>query len=771
MKDLRARFDVLADGADNVATWFKELVEDARHFKSELGSLSKAASDSRDALNGAPSSEGRSTSRGGSEGLDAGLSGLPAMAGAVGGQIRATLTGAIAPLTSLGSQLTRQFDAVGGTLTTLARRIDASMKFSATMAAVEGLKSKLENGVTSAAGVATESLTRTQRAVLALGPGAIQALGAFKGFASLSSWFTSLGDVAGKSLSRLTGIHFQPVTASAVKLRIAVKGVGTAARQAGAGMASFGRSAMAALGVFGGAYAVVQFLKDGVKGASDLNETTNKLEVILKGSAPAAKAFADTLVNDFGLIKKEVYDAEAAFGGLGAGLGKMSGEKLSNFSNQFTKLAGDLSSIANMDLSTATNALQTALAGNQSDELKKLGVTLLDDAVKARAVAEGFAKSTKEVSESAKVQARAVMIAEQLAFANDDLKNTAAGPANSYRRMKGIINNLATTIGQSLMPVLMKIGSAFTAGLQMATSLWERNKETVTAFQESAFLAFETVKIAVGDAIAAVSNLPQAFDSVFGAGTSDMIGAFSQSIVDNIGAAVTGVGSFLRNMPDYFAVFALQSTKWIHIISANLANFGEWFGNEWAHLLTDGINLITRAFLDFSSLLGRLGVAVAKFLLDPTKGFQFDWTPMLKGFQATTAKLPELVQPELAEVNKEIDAAWDRIGKKDAEIRAKVKSDVAAATAPAAPAKVLPQEDKAAAEEKKPAKAKEMESAGAFELGSKEAYSAIAKARSRMDDRMYQEAKAQTGLLRDIAGKGKARPAMAGNSVPVTHMT
>ena len=64
MKDLKSRFDVLADGADNVTLWFKELVEDARHFKDELGSLTKAAAETHDAFKGAPQAKGGGGSAG-----------------------------------------------------------------------------------------------------------------------------------------------------------------------------------------------------------------------------------------------------------------------------------------------------------------------------------------------------------------------------------------------------------------------------------------------------------------------------------------------------------------------------------------------------------------------------------------------------------------------------------------------------------------------------------------------------------------------------------
>lgn len=605
-------------------------------------------------------------------------------------------------------------------------------------------------------------------ALLKIGPYAISAA---KGLLGIGSWALKM---AGIQPWRLLMLFVNPLGLIKLGAKGAAQGLGSigkAAKGATGTVRNFGRELMVALGVFGLAYKAVQFFKDGVKGASNLNETINKTQSILGDAYPAAEKFASGLSSQFGLVKGDVLDAEAAFGGLGKGLGKLSGDKLSQFSNQFTQLAADMSSWANMDMSTATNALQTALSGNQSDELKKLGVVLLDDAVKARAVAAGFATSAKNVSESAKVQARALMIAEQLADANGDLAKTANSPANMYRKLTGSLQNLAAQAGQALMPILTKLGNALVSGLQQASSLWESNKEAILGFQQGAFLAFESLKEAFSGLFQMGGDFPSVMDTAFGENSWGMVKAFASNIVSNVGTAVEGIGSFLRNIPEYFHIGLIQAAKWIDVLTASMGSFAEWARNNWSKMLLDGIQLISRAFLDLSSLMGRLGGALSAFLADPMKGFHFDPTPFLNGFKSTMEKLPDLAKPDLTALNNEIADTWKKIEAKDKKIRDQVKADVLAANEESVPNHGKPPKpapDEAAAGDKK--KGRHVEKAGAIELGSKEAYSAIVKFKSGQQDQLLVEARKQTELLKTIAAQRKAAKDKINENAAVLNM-
>lgn len=229
-------------------------------------------------------------------------------------------------------------------------------------------------------------------------------------------------------------------------------------RKGSAAVKSFAGDVMSTRGLLvglGGAFIATKAVGGilaAAKASSDLGETTSKTEAILGDAADAVKEFADEYADRFGAVKKETLDAASAFGGLGKGLAQLKGQDLAQFSIQFTKLAYDLSSFANVDMGEATKALQTGLAGNQSDTLKALGVVLLDNTVKEYAYTHAIAKRGQELTEQQKVQARAGIIMRSLSDAQGDLAKTSGSAANKVRAAWGRLANLGADFGNAIAP-------------------------------------------------------------------------------------------------------------------------------------------------------------------------------------------------------------------------------------------------------------------------------------------------------------------------------
>lgn len=245
------------------------------------------------------------------------------------------------------------------------------------------------------------------------------------------------------------------------------------------------------------AFKAFDFISEGVKAASDLAETISKVDVVLGEASGAVKAFADDMASQFGLVKGEVLDTAASMGGLGKSLGKLSGGKLSGFSTQFTKLAADLSSIQNIDLKSAADALRIGLSGNQSDKLKELGVITTEAAVKQYALAKGIAKVGQELSEEQKFLARAGVISEGLAFASGDLERTIGGTANAYRRFTGTITNLGAEIGTALSPAINKGIGLLNEFAAAAARAFDDTRPAISRFGETIGREMELATIAM----------------------------------------------------------------------------------------------------------------------------------------------------------------------------------------------------------------------------------------------------------------------------------
>ncbi len=68
----------------------------------------------------------------------------------------------------------------------------------------------------------------------------------------------------------------------------------------------------------------------------------------------------------------------------------------------------------------------------------------------------------------------------------------------------------------------------------------------------------------------------------------------------------------------------------------------------------------------FTNLVTNLTTAWQAFLDFLTTGkFKFDWKPLLDGFVATAAQLPELIKPELTSLQSEIDTVAGRIADRE----------------------------------------------------------------------------------------------------------
>lgn len=394
---------------------------------------------------------------------------------------------------------------------------------------------------------------------------------------------------------------------------------------------------LAASAISGAASALAGFVSRGVAGATNLAETTSKVNAVFGDSASVLTKQADSLAAAFGLPKQAVLDAASSIGLVGKAAGQSQGQA-AEMAATMAKLAADASSFYNVNLDVALEKIRSGLVG-ESEPLRAFGVLLTEEAVAAEAVALGLSKSSKEVDQQAKVMARASLIQKGLADATGDLERTAGSTANQWRRLTGSLENLAVSVGTALAPAISEL-----VGLasEMATAL-------AAGFESS----------------------------------RDVFASFASGVVE--GARTIGVA--WRNLPEMWEIVAIKAAEMgtnlievIRVIPTNLALIGEYIANNWTKLIADGVNAVGAIFANLGDNIYRLAAAVIDFLSDPTKGFEFEWTPLLKGFQATADALPQLARPALVSLQSEIDEVAGRIGDRESK-RAQEIADRARAAA------------------------------------------------------------------------------------------
>jgi hypothetical protein len=207
-------------------------------------------------------------------------------------------------------------------------------------------------------------------------------------------------------------------------------------------------------GAAAGAFAIKIGL-DAVKSASDLNEEVGKAEVIFGDVSDEIKAFAKTADKALGLTQTEALKAASTFATFGKASGLV-GQDLSKFSTGATKLASDLASFYNTNADEAITAIGAALRG-EAEPIRKFGVLLNDSTIKAKAMEMGLYDGTGALDLQAKSLAVYEVILDQTKDAQGDFARTSDGLAGQQKILTAQLENLKTTMGTKLLPVMLDV--------------------------------------------------------------------------------------------------------------------------------------------------------------------------------------------------------------------------------------------------------------------------------------------------------------------------
>lgn len=198
-------------------------------------------------------------------------------------------------------------------------------------------------------------------------------------------------------------------------------------------------------------------LGDAIGKASDWEEANSKVGVVFEQEAEAIRAFASTADTSLGLAETAALSATGAFGGLLRTLGQGQGAT-SEMSRVLVTLAADLASFNNADIEEVLVALRSGLVG-ESEPLRRFQVNLSAARVETFALANGLAKTRKEITDAIKVQARYGIILEDTTLAQGDFGRTADGLANSTRTLDAQLANISTTLGKQLLPLMVDLAN------------------------------------------------------------------------------------------------------------------------------------------------------------------------------------------------------------------------------------------------------------------------------------------------------------------------
>lgn len=258
--------------------------------------------------------------------------------------------------------------------------------------------------------------------------------------------------------------------------------------------------------LIGGAFAIgklAQFGKECVELGSNLTEVQNVVDVTFTTMSDKVNEFAKNAMTSAGLSETMAKRYVGTFGAMSKSFG-FSEAQAYDMSTALTQLTGDVASFYNISQDLAYIKLKSVFTG-ETETLKDLGVVMTQSALDQFALANGYGKTTSEMTEQEKVALRLAFVQKQLSAASGDFIRTSDSWANQVRVMQLQLQSLKATVGQGLInlftPVLRVI-NILLGKLATLANAFKSFTELITGKKSSGQTGASGAGLAGTDAIA-----------------------------------------------------------------------------------------------------------------------------------------------------------------------------------------------------------------------------------------------------------------------------
>ena len=214
------------------------------------------------------------------------------------------------------------------------------------------------------------------------------------------------------------------------------------------------------------------------KMAADMQDAMGATDQIFKSSADTMKDWADNLPTYYGVAEGEALEYANMMGSMLQNIGGMSEEAAAKQAQTLVALAGDLTAMYGGTTESAVQALTGALKGNNT-MLDNYGMAVNDAMIKTKAFEMGIYSGKGEMDLATKQAATLALIMEQTGAAQGQAAREADGASGSMRIMMTEIKNLASSIGDVLLPVITPLISKINETIQKFSQMSPTTKELV----------------------------------------------------------------------------------------------------------------------------------------------------------------------------------------------------------------------------------------------------------------------------------------------------
>ena len=220
---------------------------------------------------------------------------------------------------------------------------------------------------------------------------------------------------------------------------------------------------------------IAKFAKSCIDLGSDLAEVQNVVDVTFTTMSDKVNEWAVNAQKAYGLSETMAKKYVGTFGSMAEAFG-FTEQQSYDMATALAGLTGDVASFYNLSQDLAYTKLKSVFSG-ETETLKDLGIVMTQSALDNYALANGYGKTVKEMTEAEKVTLRYNFILGQLKNATGDFTRTQDSWANQTRILSLRFDSLKASIGQGLI-------NALTPALKFLNSFMEKLNEVGEAFKK-----------------------------------------------------------------------------------------------------------------------------------------------------------------------------------------------------------------------------------------------------------------------------------------------
>lgn len=201
--------------------------------------------------------------------------------------------------------------------------------------------------------------------------------------------------------------------------------------------------------------AIVKFGDSCIYAGRKLNAMSSMSRKVFPSMQSEIQAWAKSATDSFGLSQKQALEYTSNLGSMAKAFG-FTEKEAASMATTLAGRAGDVASFYSMDQDDAYKKMQSVFTG-ETESLKSLGIVMTQTALDQYAMANGFGKTTSQMSEQEKALLRYQFVLSQTSQAEGDFVDTSAAWGNQIKILRLHFEDFKAAIGQGLINVLSPV--------------------------------------------------------------------------------------------------------------------------------------------------------------------------------------------------------------------------------------------------------------------------------------------------------------------------